>query len=94
VLRSGGTLVAIAEEPDPSSGGRGDVRCVYFVVEPDGGQLRELAGLVDKGQLRPAISAVFELDALAQAFQAQRGGRPPGKVVIRVGGPVRLGPGQ
>jgi NADPH:quinone reductase-like Zn-dependent oxidoreductase len=84
VMRSGGTLVAIATEPDPGQGGRGDVRGVYFVVRPDGGQMRELAALVDKQQLRPAVSAVFELADLAEAFQAQRATRSPGKVVISV----------
>jgi NADPH:quinone reductase-like Zn-dependent oxidoreductase len=64
--------------------GRGDVRGVYFVVRPDGGQLRELAALVDKQQLRPAVSAVFELAALREAFQAQRAARLPGKVIISV----------
>jgi NADPH:quinone reductase-like Zn-dependent oxidoreductase len=88
VLRSGGTLVAIAEEPAPGQGGRDDVRGVYFVVRPDGGQLRELAALVDKQQLRPAVSTVFELAALPAAFQAQRAARPPGKVIIS----VRRGP--
>ena len=83
-LRSGGILVAIAEEPDPANGGRDDVRGVYFVVRPDGGQLRELANLVDKGQLRPVVSTVFDLGALPEAFRAQRGDRPPGKVVVRV----------
>src|SRR6516162_10075716 len=85
VLRSGGTLVAIAEEPDAASGGRGDVHSVYFVVRPDGGQLRELAKLVDEGQLRPVVSTVFDLGALPEAFRAPRGDRPPGKVVIAVG---------
>ena len=42
-LRSGGIGIAIAKEPDPGNGGRGDVRSVYFVVRPDGGKLRELA---------------------------------------------------
>ena len=73
VLRSGGILVDIAEEADPAKGGRDDVRSVFFVVRPDGGQLRELASLVDKGQLRPVVSTVFELSALAEAFGAQRG---------------------
>ena len=85
VLRGGGTLVAIAEEPDAASGGRGDVHSVYFVVRPDGGQLRELAKLVDEGQLRPVVSTVFELGALPEAFRALRGDRPPGKVIISVG---------
>jgi NADPH:quinone reductase-like Zn-dependent oxidoreductase len=84
VMRSGGTLVAIAGEPDPGQGGRGDVRGVYLVVRPDGGQLRELAALVDKQQLRPAVSAVFDLAALPEAFQAQRAARPLGKVIISV----------
>jgi NADPH:quinone reductase-like Zn-dependent oxidoreductase len=82
VLRSGGILVAIAEESEPD---RGDVRSVYFVVRPDGTQLRELARLIDSGQLRPVVSAVFELGDLSHAFLAKRGDRPPGKVVIRVG---------
>ena len=86
VLRSGGILVDIAEEPDQAKGGRDDVRSVFFVVTPDGGQLRELAGLIDKGQLRPVVSTAFELSALAEAFGAQRGSRPPGKVIINVSG--------
>jgi NADPH:quinone reductase-like Zn-dependent oxidoreductase len=86
VLRSGGILVDIAEEPDEAKEGRDDVRSVFFVVRPDGGQLRELAGLVDKGQLRPVVSVVFELSELAEAFGAHRGSRPPGKVIINVSG--------
>ena len=84
VLRSGGILVAIAEEPDGDHGGRDDVREVYFVVTPDGGQLGELAALVSSQQLRPAVSAVFGLADLAAAFLAQRPARGPGKVIIKV----------
>ena len=84
LLRSGGILVAIAEELDPAAAGRDDVRSVYFIVEPNGGQLRELAALIDRQELRPAVSAVFGLSALPEAFQAQRSARPPGKVVINV----------
>jgi hypothetical protein len=49
---------------------------VYFVVRPDGGQLRELAGLVDKRQLRPAVSTIFDLGDLPEAFRAQHAGGP------------------
>ncbi len=85
VLRSGGILVAIAEQPPEGNGGRAEVRDVYFVVRPDAGQLRELAMLVDKQQLRPMVSAVFELSALPEAFRAQRARGAPGKVVISIG---------
>jgi NADPH:quinone reductase-like Zn-dependent oxidoreductase len=89
VLRSGGILIAIAEEPDESRAGRADVRATYFVVRPDGGQLRELAALIGAQRLRPAVSTVFELSDLAEAFHAQRGLRPPGKVIISVGHAAR-----
>jgi len=85
VLSSGATLVAIAEQPAEGNGGRADARGVYFVVRPDAGQLRELAALIDTQQLRPMVSAVFELSALPEAFRAQRARRAPGKVVISIG---------
>ena len=89
VLRSGGLLVAIAEAPAENRAGRGDVRWTYFVVRPDGGQLRELAALISNQQLRPVVSTVFELSDLPEAFHAQRGPRPPGKVIINVGHTAR-----
>jgi NADPH:quinone reductase-like Zn-dependent oxidoreductase len=85
VLRPGGILVDIAEEPD-GRGGRTDVRSVYFVVEPNGQQLGQLARLVDGGQLRAAVSAVFGLGQLPGAFAAQRARKQPGKVIIDVAG--------
>ena len=83
VLRPGGILVAIADEPD-GQGGRDDVRSRYFVVEPDGAQLRELASLMARGQLNAAVSPVFPLSALPEAFAAQRARAAPGKVIIDV----------
>ena len=83
VLRPGGILVAIADEPD-GHGGRDDVRSRYFVVAPDGAQLRELASLVDRGQLKAAVSQVFPLRSLPEAFAAQRARSAPGKVIIEV----------
>jgi NADPH:quinone reductase-like Zn-dependent oxidoreductase len=65
------------------------VHSVYFVVRPDGGQLRELASLIDTRQLRPAVSTIFELGALPEAFRAQRADRPPGKVIVTVGSTAR-----
>ena len=65
-------------------GGRPDVTSVYFVVEPNGGQLRELASRIDDRTLHPVVSATFGLSDLAAAFSAGRDRRGPGKVVISV----------
>jgi NADPH:quinone reductase-like Zn-dependent oxidoreductase len=80
VLRRGGRLVSIAEEPPADT----EIATDYFVVEPNREQLVALAELVDGGEIRPAIDAVFPLAEARAAFERsmERGKR--GKVVLRV----------
>ena len=80
VVREGGRIVCVAEEPPPG------VDAVYFVVEPNRGQLEELTQLVERGDLRPAIDSVFPLAEAQAAFARteERGKR--GKVVLEVVG--------
>jgi NADPH:quinone reductase-like Zn-dependent oxidoreductase len=82
VLREGGRLVAVAEEPPPEVAER--VRAIYFVVEPDREQLVELAKLANDGVLRPAIDSVFTLKDARAAFERVMSSGKRGKVVIEV----------
>ena len=56
----------------------------YFVVEPDRGQLSEIARLADAGALISAVDSTFPLERAREAFDrvAARGKR--GKVVLDV----------
>jgi NADPH:quinone reductase-like Zn-dependent oxidoreductase len=64
VLRDGGRLVSVAGEPPHASG----IRSVYFVVEPNPGQLEQLSRLLDDGLPPPAVDSLFTLeDAVAVA---------------------------
>jgi NADPH:quinone reductase-like Zn-dependent oxidoreductase len=76
-VESDARVVSVAEEHDGVE---------YFVVEPNRGQLIELARLADAGDLEPAIDSVFSLEQVDQAFGrvAERGKR--GKVVVSVVG--------
>jgi NADPH:quinone reductase-like Zn-dependent oxidoreductase len=76
VVRPGGRVVSIAEEP-PAQG-------VYFVVEPNREQLVGLAALVDGGDLRPAIDSVFPLAEAPAAFARSMSPGKRGKVVLSV----------
>ncbi len=76
VLREGGRLVSIAEEPSGDG--------IYFVVEPDREQLVELARLVDSGELRPLVDSVFPLAETRAAFERCMQPGKRGKVVLRV----------
>src|SRR5438445_9378551 len=83
VLRAGGRLVAVAQEPPPEIAQR--VHAIYFVVEPDRQQLIELAKLASDGTLRPAIDSVFPLEQARAAFDRVMASGKRGKVVIEVG---------
>ena len=76
LLRSGGRLVSVAEEP-PEGG-------VYFIVEPNHDQLDSLARLVDGGDLRPPAVEVFPLTSAREAFARSQQPGQRGKVVLTV----------
>ena len=79
-LRPGGRIVTIAESPPDG------VEATYFVVDPDRDQLAQVSALVDRGELRPTIDRVYELDNARAAFERSMTGGKRGKVVIHVGG--------
>lgn len=80
VVRPGGRLVSVAEEPPRE----GEISTAYFVVEPSREQLVELARLVDRGDVRPRIDKVFSLSDAREAFERCMGPAGRGKVVLRV----------
>jgi NADPH:quinone reductase-like Zn-dependent oxidoreductase len=82
VLRPGGRLVSIAEEPPPDAAA--GITASYFVVAPNRRQLVELAEAADSGNLRPVIGQVFPLGDARQAFERSLGDHRPGKIVLRV----------
>lgn len=82
ILREGGRLVSVAEEPPTSAGIK--IETTYFVVEPNGEQLIELARLVERGELRPAVDSVFSLEESRAAFERSMAPGKRGKVVLKV----------
>jgi NADPH:quinone reductase-like Zn-dependent oxidoreductase len=80
VLREGGRLVSVAEEPPQATG----VSSVYFVVEPNRRQLTQMAELLDGGFPRPSLDSVFALEDAASAFERSMATDKRGKVVLEV----------
>ena len=56
----------------------------WFFTEPSGDQLREIAGLVDAGAIRPVIDREFAFEQLPDALSYLEAGRARGKVVLKV----------
>ena len=81
VLRDGGRLVSVAEEPPPAPS---RITATYFVVEPSREQLLELTRLVDAGKLVAAVDSVFPLADARSAFERVQEAGKRGKVVLQV----------
>jgi NADPH:quinone reductase-like Zn-dependent oxidoreductase len=79
ILKPSGRLVTIATSAEGSQDPR--VHEAFFIVEANRAQLEEIARLIDGGQLRPVVGAVFPLAQARQAYEYQP---THGKVVLRV----------
>jgi alcohol dehydrogenase len=53
-------------------------------MHPSGEDLGLLAGLVDKGELKPVTDRVFPFGQIADAFAYIEQGRAKGKVVVQM----------
>jgi NADPH:quinone reductase-like Zn-dependent oxidoreductase len=82
LLREGGRVVSVAEEPPAAVSDV--VQASYFVVEPRRAQLIELARLVDEGRVRPLVDSVFPLAEARAAFERVAMPGKRGKVVLQV----------
>jgi NADPH:quinone reductase-like Zn-dependent oxidoreductase len=79
VLREGGILISIFDRvTSPTDAVRGE----YFIVEPNGPQLAELARLVDAGALRPVVGRIVPFAEAATVFVTEKDGHHPGKTVV------------
>jgi NADPH:quinone reductase-like Zn-dependent oxidoreductase len=82
VLKPGGRLVSVAEEPPKKDG----IEATFYLVGSRQDQLAELARLADEGSLRVLVSQTYPLREARTAFEhlQHRAGR--GKIVITVAG--------
>ncbi|MFF5444873.1 NADP-dependent oxidoreductase [Streptomyces sp. NPDC012888] len=83
VLRPGGHLITLPGPDDVPAAPEG-VRADWVLVEPDQVGLREIAGLVARGQLKPLVEAVLPLGDAAKAHELGERGRTTGKIVLTV----------
>jgi NADPH:quinone reductase-like Zn-dependent oxidoreductase len=84
VLRKGGVMVSVAKPVPENEAREHGVRGLFFIVEPDRGQLEELAKLIDAGSLKSIVASVFRLERVREAFELGLKGHTRGKIVLRV----------
>ena len=84
VLKKGGILVALTEEPRQDLARENGVRATMIGVRPDGGRLADIAKIIDDGKLRPLVQAVLPLEQAKEALALSRTRHVAGKIVLTI----------
>ena len=84
LLKAGGTLVTIVDAADEGAARAVGATALYLFVEPDGGQLREIARLIEASFVRPPQMTVMKLEEAAEAHRMSEGNHVRGKIVLSV----------
>jgi NADPH:quinone reductase-like Zn-dependent oxidoreductase len=85
VLKKGGMLVSIVQQPSAEEAAKYGVRAARFVRQPNAGELSEIARLVDSGQVKVVVDSALPLSEAPRAHELSQTGHARGKVVLKVG---------
>jgi NADPH:quinone reductase-like Zn-dependent oxidoreductase len=84
VLKPGGILVSTLTEPSADQARSHQARGTRYTAQVNAAQLGEIGRLIDAGQVRPHVQAVFPLPEAARAQATLEQEHVRGKIVLRV----------
>lgn len=80
VLKDDGVAVSMVGQPEADR----DIKTTYQMTQVNTARLQDLRRLVEDKVVTPAIGKVFDLQSIAQAFEARDSGSVTGKIVIAI----------
>jgi NADPH:quinone reductase-like Zn-dependent oxidoreductase len=83
-LKRGGILVALTQPPSSEKAQAHGVRGAILYGRQDGGQLTQLAKLIDAGKLKPMIDRILPVSDARLAHELSQAGHSRGKIVLRI----------
>lgn len=85
VLKPGGILISTVQAPSQETAAAHGMRQqLVFTTPPIGKVLTEVAALVDAGQIKPEVSAMFPLSEIRKAHALIEGKHTRGKIALQV----------
>lgn len=84
VLKTGGRIVSLLEQPDEAYQKRFKVEAHYLFVTPNGRELKEIADLFDRKRANMPAVEEMPLDQASAALDAIREGHTTGKIVLKI----------
>ena len=86
VVKPEGALISTLQEPDKGRAAERNIRVGRYTAQPNGGQLQEIADLIDEGKVKVVVASIFELREVAEAQAALKDKHLRGKVVLKIVG--------
>ncbi len=84
VVKPGGTLVSLLEQPSQEQAQERDIRALKNVVTPTNEHLQTIAQLIVEGQVRAIVGKTFPLQAARQAHELSQSGHGRGRIVLQM----------
>ncbi len=82
VLKKGGFLVTAVSPPSQELAEQFGVQATMVNVEPNANHLAEITQLIENGQLKTRVEAVFPLAEVQKAIALSESGRTRGKIIL------------
>ena len=82
VLKKGGFLVSLIDEPSKELAQKHEVAVKYISSKPNPEQLDEITNLVEAGKLRTFVAYVFPLSDAKKAQKLSKEGHDTGKIIL------------
>lgn len=86
VLKKGGSLISITDEPDKELAEEKGIKTGYFFLQPDGKRLAKLGELMTNGKLKATVGETFPFteEGLREAHRLSETHHAKGKIVINI----------
>ena len=84
VLKPGGILVSTLGPPSQEEAAKHRVRATFVQAQPTAGLLKEIARLLDSGQIKPNVGKMFPMEQARQAQELKQHGHTRGKIVLDI----------
>jgi NADPH:quinone reductase-like Zn-dependent oxidoreductase len=82
VLKKGGIIISMLEQPNSELMSQYDIRAIFLFTQADRERLTKLAEWVDQNNIRVNVDRTFLLDEASKALDYQKDVHPRGKVVL------------
>lgn len=82
ILKKGGVIVSMLEQPDSELMNQYAVKAIFQFTQPDKEHLTKVAQWVDQNNIRVNVEKEFSLDEAGDALDYQKNVHPRGKVVL------------